>query len=339
MSGPENLNRGGLVHTDRHQHQAAVGNDGVLAGGQQDELIAVVDGNAGIVDSQVPNALDELLVLGLVGKIVEEVVREALAGVAGGAEHADHLVGVALIKGVEIDHLVGVKEALAGVLEHMGEHVAVEHAVAVEGQHVGGLKYIAGLPDVNGAVLIVIFVEIPVQIVVLLILALHHGVVDVGAGDVDPANQILVHLVNACQLRQNAVGIVRLIRHRGTIHRAGGIGRQGGNDGRGGPGVVNAGISRIRGPGSGLGAVLVGRGLAQGRRGPGGGIGVHLLQILQLLPVLNGVNDIFAQGKGAEDKNHGKQRNQYPIKNFFQGKAPPVRDYLHYKPSGPESKA
>ena len=67
------------------------------------------------------------------------------------------------------------------------EHGAVDQVMAVDGQVVRWLEHVADLPDVNGAVVVHFLIKVIVEIIVLRP-GLDHGIVDVGAGNLDPAH-------------------------------------------------------------------------------------------------------------------------------------------------------
>ena len=85
------------------------------------------------------------------------------------------------------------------------EHAAVGHVVAVDGNVVAGLVQVALLTGVDAAPDAVLLVEVPLQVVVLVVCGrLHHGVIHLGAFDLDPARKIRVHVVQLSIIQKDA---------------------------------------------------------------------------------------------------------------------------------------
>ena len=185
---------------DYHQSaQIAV----ALAGGQGDQLVAVLGGGFDLIQAQ-RFALGNKFIknIGVLG-VVKQMIGKAFAVGAGCLEHGDNLVGVAFVQGVKLDIFVAFVEILFLVLVQMAEHRAVEHVVAVNGHIVRGLEYIAGGPDIQASFVGIFVIEAGVQIIVRVLGGFHHGVVDIGALDGDPAYQVVIQFVNGLQLLQN----------------------------------------------------------------------------------------------------------------------------------------
>ena len=76
------------------------------------------------------------------------------------------------------------------------EHTAVGHVVAVDGNVVAGLVQIALLTGVDAAADAVLLVEVPLQVEVLVVRGrLHHGIIHLGAFDLDPAGHVGIHFM------------------------------------------------------------------------------------------------------------------------------------------------
>ena len=77
--------------------------------------------------------------------------------------------------------------------------------MAVDGDVVAGLVQIALLTGVDAAPDAVLLVEVPLQVVVLVVCgSLHHGVIHLGAFDLDPARKIRVHVVQLSIIQKDA---------------------------------------------------------------------------------------------------------------------------------------
>ena len=140
-------------------HQAAVAQC-ILAGGEGNQLIAILSADAGVIEAHALDIADELIeFLGILG-IVEPVVGEEVFVVDIDLEHRDDLVGVVIVDGVKLDKLMLFPEGFAVVAVEVVEHRAVLLVVAVDDHIIGGLEGIALLPDIDTAVLAVLFVEI-----------------------------------------------------------------------------------------------------------------------------------------------------------------------------------
>ena len=77
-----------------HYHQAAVG-QGVLAGGQGDELVAVPGLQPGIVESVLAAVAPKFIQIRIILGVHKHMVRKPLAGGGGGFEHANDLISMA----------------------------------------------------------------------------------------------------------------------------------------------------------------------------------------------------------------------------------------------------
>ena len=87
-------------------------------------------------------------------------------------------------EGIEEDQGIVLPGGLLIVGAQPGEHTAVLHVVAEEGDVVAGLKDIAFLPGVDAATDGFLLVEIPVQVEIGVVhRGLHHGIVDFGEGE------------------------------------------------------------------------------------------------------------------------------------------------------------
>ena len=93
-------------------------------------------------------------------------------------------------------------KALALEFVEMGEHRAVFHVMPVDNKVVRGLLHIAVLLHIGTAVLGVFLVKAVLQVEVRLVYRLHHGIVDVGIRNADPAHQIAVLSEQLGKLRQ-----------------------------------------------------------------------------------------------------------------------------------------
>ena len=77
--------------------------------------------------------------------------------------------------------------------------------MAVDGNVVAGLLQVALLTGVDAAPDAVLLVEVPLQVVVLVVCGrLHHGVIHLGAFDLDPARKIRVHVVQLSIIQKDA---------------------------------------------------------------------------------------------------------------------------------------
>lgn len=203
-----------LGNADGDQYQSAVFDGSILASGQANELIAILDGNAGVVDDIqfviiqnlfATNRVDEFLEFIFVLKIIVQMEGETHIIGAGGAENADHLIGVPLVERVEIDEGMGIEKVLVLVLEQTAKHGVVHHVVTVDRHVVGGFKYIAGFTYIKTAVAVIIAVKVPVQVVVLFRFALKNGIIDVGVLDVKETHQVIIEFVKGVHVQQHAV--------------------------------------------------------------------------------------------------------------------------------------
>ena len=76
-------------------HQTAIVQS-ILAGGQTDHLVAVLGGQARVVEAQLLAGGDKLVKLLLVGSVLESLIGKALAQVGCGLENGKNLVGMVL---------------------------------------------------------------------------------------------------------------------------------------------------------------------------------------------------------------------------------------------------
>ena len=109
--------RSGMSSADAlcQQDQSAIV-DGVLTGTQANELVAILGFDAGIIDRQIPSTIDKLQILCLIGKVVKQMEGETNTISAGGAEDANHLVGVLFVQIPHGNILVGIEIALGQIL-------------------------------------------------------------------------------------------------------------------------------------------------------------------------------------------------------------------------------
>ena len=150
--------------------------------------------------------------------------------------------------------------------------------MAVDGHGVAGLIHVALFPGVQAAPVAVVPVEIPLQVVVGLVRGLHHGVIDFGAFDFEPAHHIAVQRVD-----------LRIAGNHGRLRGLGG-GLRGGF-------------------GSGLRS-----GFGSGRRG---GLGGDLAQLIKLVGFLPSLDKVVGNLKSTETENQEQHSDQNVVDWFL----------------------
>ena len=86
--------------------------------------------------------------------------------------------------------------------------------MSIDDKIVGWLLHIAILLHIGATIVGVFLIKAVLQIEIRLIHRLHHGIIDVGICNADPAHQIAVLLIKLCKLRQKHLflGIWNLLR-------------------------------------------------------------------------------------------------------------------------------
>lgn len=125
----------------------------------------------------------------------EVVILETLLGIGNGLKHRHDLIFTKAGQGIKADDLVLLIKALTFVFAEIGKHCPVAHVMAVDHAVVGQRK-VAVFLHIGHAVIAVLLVKAPFQIVIRLAHGLHHGIVNVRAGDGEPAHKITVLLLH-----------------------------------------------------------------------------------------------------------------------------------------------
>ena len=153
----------------------------VFAGGERDQLVVVFCRNAGVVKRK-RLALSDIGVKVLRRlRTGEVVILEALLGIGNGLEHRHDLIFTKAGQRIEANGLVLLIKVLTFIFAEIGKHRSVVHVVAVDHAVVGQRK-IAVFLHIGHAVIAVLLVKAPFQIVIRLAHGLHHGIVNVRAG-------------------------------------------------------------------------------------------------------------------------------------------------------------
>ena len=122
------------------------------------------------------------------------VILEALLGIGYRLEHRHDLIFAKAGQRIKADDFVLLIKVLAFILAEIGKHRAVVHVMAVDHAVVGQRK-VAVFLHIGHTVIAVLLVKAPFQIVIRLVHGLHHGIVDVRAGDGEPAHKVTVLLL------------------------------------------------------------------------------------------------------------------------------------------------
>ena len=208
------------------------------AGHKGDELVAVGGGHAGVVERLVAEVRDGIVEIRLVHRVDELVEFEAvLVGVIDPVvEGGQHLIFALLVEGVELNRGVRLPVGFVLILHQGAEHAAVQHIVAVNQQVVAGCRAV-GVDEGNAAEA-VFPGKIRVEIFFRVGGGVHHRVVDGGAVDAQPAEQIVVLLIKGGVFRQH--------------HRLRGFRLRGGGGFLGGLGGLGFRRRGLRGDGRGV---------------------------------------------------------------------------------------
>ena len=154
------------------------------------------------------------------------IILEALLGIGDRLEHRHDLIFTKAGQRIKADGLVLLIEVLAFVFAEIGKHCPVVHVMAVDHTVVRQCK-VAVFLHIGHAVIAVLFVKAPFQIEIWIVHGLHHGIVNVRAGDGEPANKIAVLLLHRPvlfkrrQLRQQLGFLRRVGGSRFGFHQRG----------------------------------------------------------------------------------------------------------------------
>ena len=107
-------------------------------------------------------------------------------------DHGKNFIGTATQLRIEPNGFVGLPEILAAVLGKVCKHRAVLHVVTVNDQIVGWAKRIAVCLHKGAAVVRVVLFKVVLQVIGGVCRCLHHGIVDAGALNLNPADHIRV---------------------------------------------------------------------------------------------------------------------------------------------------
>ena len=141
-------------------------------------------------------------------------------GVIGFADdNGKDLVHILAVDAVIADERVLLVVAELFVPLQVAEHGAVAHIVTVNNGIVGGLFLIDAEIDIGDTPVVLLEVDIG-AVVFIIILRLHDGVIQLGIGDLDPAGDIGVALIQSLEARNIVIGVAVLIHGAGI----GGIG-------------------------------------------------------------------------------------------------------------------
>ena len=145
----------------------------------------------------------------------EMVILEALLGIGNGLEHCHDLIFAEPGQGIKADGLVLLIKVLAFIFAEIGKHRPVVHVMPVDHAVVGQRK-VAVFLHIGHAVIAVLLVKAPFQIEIRLVHGLHHGIVDVRAGNGEPAHKVAVLLLHRpvlfkCRQFRQRLGFLRCI--------------------------------------------------------------------------------------------------------------------------------
>ena len=147
----------------------------------------------------------------------EVVILETLLGIGDRLEHRNDLIFTKAGQGIKADDLVLLIKVLTFIFAEIGKHCPIVHVMAVDHAVVGQRK-VAVFLYIGHTVIAVLLVEAPFQVVIRLVHGLHHGIVDVCAGDGEPANKIAVLLLHRPVLFKR-----RQLRQRFGFHQCGNL--------------------------------------------------------------------------------------------------------------------
>ena len=151
----------------------------------------------------------------------EVVILETLLGIGDGLEHRHNLIFAKAGQRIKTDDLVLLIKVLAFIFAEIGKHRPVVHVMPVDHAVVGQRK-VAVFLHIGHTVIAVLLVEAPFQIEIRLVHDLHHGIVNVRAGDGEPAYKVTVLLLHRPVLFKR-----RQLRQRLGFQRRVGMGRFG----------------------------------------------------------------------------------------------------------------
>ena len=130
------------------------------------------------------------------------IVAEALRAVCHGLKNSDNFIFATLRKGIKLNGLVFLIEALGLVILQSPEHFAALNVMTVNNKVIAARK-VAVFLNIRCTQVAVFLFKIALQIVVRLIRCLHHGIIEGRAGYGKPADHIRVFQIQFSVFRED----------------------------------------------------------------------------------------------------------------------------------------
>ena len=194
-----------------HHEAFVIGGSVLVAGGKGEELVAVFDRYAGVIESQLYTVVQVVLETKSVCVYNIVIIEIGLGNID--FKNRNDLISAMLVQGVKIDVGIGIVVFFFCVLVEGCKHRAVSHIVTENSHIVRGRLQICLVVGIDCAVAAVVVIKVLVQIVVGLARLLHHRIIQCGVGNVDPASHVRVQLINRCIFPEHF--------HRHTGYRVG----------------------------------------------------------------------------------------------------------------------